>query len=557
VKFPRGLESYREVLGLFPEDLAGALLPWVAQLDSALGKPTADFDNRGEPDGYDGVASRGDYERLLTSEWAWADTEPLEFLRRSVMSEQLFFRRAFESRRSSRRVIAVFDAGPTQLGAPRLAHLAVMLVLARRAERDGGSFEWGSVVEPDQRRIGVEREGLLALLNCRTWSLPSSQSFDAWLDSAGDGADLWWIGTAPPRAVNVVAIEELETSLRVEVKTPGRVHSRIELPLPGRAIAHRLLRAPFADPVTSTRGVALSRTGSRVIVCSESGKVQAFGLKHPESSPEEFQAPAEEQVLAADFGRSRLVVFTLVPQAAELRIWRDSTEPYCSVPLADLPMTFEAPEPGSPLLDCCFLGKRHPLAAVVDARGTLFEVAAKPRVLATHVGAFAVGNDSFAALSTVHGRSGAVHPKLESWDLAGNHSTHAIPYAVSARAGFLTHRGYTSLVWAVENTREPAKPSQWLVSDGPMQFESVSMAPSEEILGVGFLDEPGLFFQRDGQLMFATARTERTVMTLDGNIRKMHVGCDRSTAALELHGGHWQAINLLSGEVLRSSWHKR
>ena len=48
----------------------------------------------GEPDGYDGIASRGIYERLVTSEWLLADEEPDEFDRRAAMGEHTFTRLA-------------------------------------------------------------------------------------------------------------------------------------------------------------------------------------------------------------------------------------------------------------------------------------------------------------------------------------------------------------------------------------------------------------------------------------------------------------------------------
>ncbi len=36
--------------------------------------------------------------------------------------------------KTSLRSVALFDAGPAQLGEPRLAHLALFILLARRAE---------------------------------------------------------------------------------------------------------------------------------------------------------------------------------------------------------------------------------------------------------------------------------------------------------------------------------------------------------------------------------------------------------------------------------------
>src|SRR5687768_17876785 len=42
-----------------------------------------------------------------------------------------------------------FDAGPNQLGSPRIAQIAALIVLSRRAEAAGVRFAWGILQEPD------------------------------------------------------------------------------------------------------------------------------------------------------------------------------------------------------------------------------------------------------------------------------------------------------------------------------------------------------------------------------------------------------------------------
>ena len=44
---------------------------------------------------------------------------------------------------SASEVVALLDVGPDQLGAPRIAHLASLVVLAARAEREKGTLIWG------------------------------------------------------------------------------------------------------------------------------------------------------------------------------------------------------------------------------------------------------------------------------------------------------------------------------------------------------------------------------------------------------------------------------
>jgi hypothetical protein len=45
--------------------------------------------------------------------------------------------------------LAVFDAGPGQLGGPRVAQISALLAFARRAETAGVRFAWGVLQEPE------------------------------------------------------------------------------------------------------------------------------------------------------------------------------------------------------------------------------------------------------------------------------------------------------------------------------------------------------------------------------------------------------------------------
>jgi hypothetical protein len=59
------------------------------------------------------------------------------------MGEHLFLNRAHSSPIGTRASLALFDAGPSQLGSPRIAHIAALIVLANRADSAGSSFTWG------------------------------------------------------------------------------------------------------------------------------------------------------------------------------------------------------------------------------------------------------------------------------------------------------------------------------------------------------------------------------------------------------------------------------
>ena len=142
--FPPGPRS----CALFPEDIALVLGRMVVQLADLIGGWRLDQGGAETPNGYDGVVLRGDYERLLTSEWLLLDELPEEFLRRAVSREHMFLRRACQGSAAARRCMALFDCGAEQLGAPRIAQIAILIVLGQRAEKLGASFEWGVLQAP-------------------------------------------------------------------------------------------------------------------------------------------------------------------------------------------------------------------------------------------------------------------------------------------------------------------------------------------------------------------------------------------------------------------------
>ena len=119
---PPALRPWASQLSLFPLDLALHLGPYVARLSAALGslRPRGETDG-GEPQGYDGITRRGTFDRLLVSEWLWALEAPDELVRRAAFGELSFLKPAFHQPRGARRTVALLDAGPDQLGAPRIA----------------------------------------------------------------------------------------------------------------------------------------------------------------------------------------------------------------------------------------------------------------------------------------------------------------------------------------------------------------------------------------------------------------------------------------------------
>jgi hypothetical protein len=211
----------------------------------------------GEPQGYFGLERRGPYERLLTSEWAMLEAAPLEFLRRAVAGEQLFFALSRRRPAGGRRCVALVDAGPEQLGNCRLAQLALLMVLAERSRAAGAQFLWSSwQAPPGDHDEGFEGGALRRFLEQRSPHMVAPEMRQAWLALLGAPAaeeERWSIGGADAgqcAGLQWVAIGENEQdiacrSLTVEWRPPGRPRKSIELPLPPETARIRLLKDPY------------------------------------------------------------------------------------------------------------------------------------------------------------------------------------------------------------------------------------------------------------------------------------------------------------------------
>src|SRR5262245_47625256 len=134
IELPHALRPWSEQLAWLHDDVVGSIGEWLPLLRTLVGPlaiPRSAF--AGEPDGFAGLTRRGTYDRLVASEWLLAEELPDEFIRRAVMGEHLFNEVARIEPTGSRTSIALFDAGPDQLGAPRLVHIAMLIVLTVRA----------------------------------------------------------------------------------------------------------------------------------------------------------------------------------------------------------------------------------------------------------------------------------------------------------------------------------------------------------------------------------------------------------------------------------------
>jgi hypothetical protein len=330
------LAPWAAELSLFPSDVGLALGRLASRLAIALGPMSTEASSRaGEPDGFDGVTRRGAYAHLLPSEWALADALPDEFLRRASAGELAFFRVRRRESATGRVALALFDAGPSQIGGPRIGQLATLVVLAQRARASRVRFLWGIVQRPKDGWIeDVTAATVRRLLKARTAAVPRTEDLRDWthdLDRTRMRGDVWLVGSArlgtlaPELRPAVVGIEDpLDPGARALSVTCTRFRrpdARVTLELPEASMCSRLLRDPFetatAPAVRSPLGpspkLILSLGARKVIVQRADGRLSLFTVPNSplaQSSRVTTFSPREgETPIASDWqmGRWRIV----------------------------------------------------------------------------------------------------------------------------------------------------------------------------------------------------------------------------------------------------------
>jgi hypothetical protein len=287
-ELPPALAPWATELAIFPPDVGLGLGDLLARLSVAIGPlRIREESDLGAPNGFDGLSRRGPYERLLLTEWLFADHAPEEFLRRAASGEHAFLRLAHREPASARASIALFDAGPSQLGSPRVAQLAVLLVLARRAHAARARFRWGVLqADPPSLLEGVTVDSVRTLLTGRTVQPAGDAVLSRWqafLHEAEPTKDreTWVIGgeeavAAASRlaASTLHVMDTLEPQARrieVDVRARSRAARSVSLELPAPRLVTRLLRDPFGSTAPSVSEIRKSRVPTSNLVFAASG----------------------------------------------------------------------------------------------------------------------------------------------------------------------------------------------------------------------------------------------------------------------------------------------
>lgn len=256
-QLPAPLRPWRPWLTPLTDEVRGWLGTALLALRPLLPAPgSARAQTEGEFGGYRGISRRGLPERLLMTEWLYAQELPDEFLRRQSSGESLYLDPEREDRAAHRLQLLLFDSGPAQRGACRLAHLVLWILLAQQVEAARQRWAFGSL--QDDLTLTCEdtgHAGMLRLLDGRSSQPVEPEMLERWRTRLADcqPATLWLIGapeTPAPDLPHGCRLERLNIS---DLPLPGsralavaNARARITLDLPPPRLAARLLRDPLS-----------------------------------------------------------------------------------------------------------------------------------------------------------------------------------------------------------------------------------------------------------------------------------------------------------------------
>jgi len=345
---PRPIARWADELAALSHDARDLLGPWLPILERVRGAISPPHSHtEGEPDGLSGLNRRGLYERLVATEWALLEAVPDEFVRRAGAGEHLFHQLARAEPAGAGRVVALFDAGPWQLGAPRLAHLAWLLVLARHARSRSVHLAWGVLQSPAEGlRESTDAGDIRALMAARTHEIVDAAMVAAWADRLGPAAkreERWLVTharderTASRLEAITLAVSEaddssasgpLASALVLDATSRASLKEGAVLPLPPRRTCGRLLRDPlYEEPrralvrtphpdatIAAGAQVVFSATSPYVLARLASGAIVALTVSTDGERAIQRIAtfvPAEgTSVVAAGWRKGRIYVLT-------------------------------------------------------------------------------------------------------------------------------------------------------------------------------------------------------------------------------------------------------
>lgn len=507
----------------------------------------------------------------MSSEWLLATELPDEFLRRAAGGEHLFLAPRPRAMQADKLIVAIFDTGPWQLGAPRLAHIALWILLARRAEEAGGAMRWGVLHQPGQWYDASTPDQLKRLLRARSFEVAGEAQWEQWtqwLDANATGVgETWLLGhtvdgaraqnSPPSHTVQVrpgLNGDTLEVALRA-----GAAVRAMQLPLPTAQPVARLLRGQFlaeaparaheqrSDRLSLKFAPIIAPNGMLVAVplLDEAGatvfRIQPQGERKRGKHKQQKWGNGAELLCAAFCGKSFTAVLS---QKEQLYFWQNQALDTQPRPLKQV---FDAPPGRGSLLPCIWQrDASHSRLFVQDSAGNLVfwvgthqnkgvrDASRGPMILDQGVLAMAPVNDQrlvyvtfdkehlWVRFAGASGREQVAHQLNYGW---GEHTK------VLLTGGLQWNKGFGAC--AVRTSAADA-PEMWQVMQGsaaadvPYERWQIQMAPGGVAVGLVHLaasDNYALVVQASNRHDFAlyTTSGSEPLLTLASAIQRISV----------------------------------
>ncbi|MGI0116302.1 hypothetical protein [Zooshikella sp. RANM57] len=259
MQLPSGLKHWHVILSIFPDDIQVVLISLIKRLTGHI-QPIQhnEYEGVALPDGIDGLSTRGDYQRLLLSEWALLDDYPDEFTRRAIMQEHLFTKVKRINQDEGKHSVVLFDGGPDLLGQPKVILLALLILLWRRAQFANATFAFGFLQNTTLHSLNtLEQDTINVLLSARYSEPVTNQHLLYWDNKLNDLSceltDLWLISghSLHLSTLNhhLIQLQEQILSqpvlINCAIKQQKRTEKFITLPLPDAQQCLRIIRNPF------------------------------------------------------------------------------------------------------------------------------------------------------------------------------------------------------------------------------------------------------------------------------------------------------------------------
>jgi hypothetical protein len=585
MELPRPLAPWGPWLAIFPRELALSLGPVLQRLSFVIGPLRMErASGEGDPDGFDGLARRGPYERLLPSEWLLADEAPEEFLRRATGGEHTFLRLSRPVPGGSRRSVALFDAGPGQLGSPRIAQLAILIVLARRAEAAGVGFGWGILQEPGEPLLtAVTPASVLRLLQSRTPHEATEAQITAWherLEGWREMDDAWIVGARRlgglpmgRRASHVQVWDVLDPRVRrvgVTVIRGSLPPREIALDLPEEDACVRLLRDPFgatapppeksASPLAVGSNPVFSASGTKLFIRTRTGGILAIPVPNsPRAAagrPRLHELEAEDGPTVAAGLAGRFVTLLILKDDAvdlhQIRGKSGGSRSRLRYPGLSGEETFHA-DPGGRLLPL-FRADQTPCA--VDARGVLFAFRGfgdARSLLRLGAGVLAVTHSPLAGQAVWVEAASDEHPaRVRLWGSGSPKTILSLEGYEAGQAFFGYERGSSSRSFNLLAVRRDDR--AWVVfsSEGRRDLTPPS---GDQVVGVGCVprsEGPGLLIlDKDRRTLLLTGqRWTKKLPSASADIEHVAVCSSQSFVAWSTVAGEVVVYSLQQDAVL-------